>query len=198
MKEKDYIEDTILQNIDELNDNEPLDGHFARFEDKLNKQHKKKRKITLNVVWKVAAAVVFVLLVSNQALIYFSPNNQGAFMSDNNNSEISLASLSSEYEEVEFYYTSAINTGINQWNNLNAEGLISEEEQVMMEEELNEFDLMYKNLQKDLKTNPDDERVINAMLEYYQAKLSVINIIIDKLEEVKQKNTDYESSMLDI
>jgi hypothetical protein len=32
------------------------------------------------------------------------------------------------------------------------------------------------------------------MLEYYQAKLSVINMIVSKLEEVKQqqKNTEHE------
>jgi hypothetical protein len=199
MKEKDYIDDIILQNIDALNDNEPMDGHFARFEAKLNKQHKKKRKITLNVVWKVAAAIVFVLLASNQAFIYFSPDNKGMFMSENNNSGISLASVSSEYKEVEFYYTSAINSGINQWNKLNAEGLISDDEQKLMDEELSEFETLYKNLQEDLKLNPNDERVINAMLEYYQAKLSVINLIVEKLEEVKeQKNINHESSITDI
>ena len=32
------------------------------------------------------------------------------------------------------------------------------------------------------------------MLEYYQVKLSVINMIVSKLEEVKQqKNTNYEN-----
>ncbi len=199
MKEKDYIDDLIHQNMEELNDNEPMEGHFARFEEKLNKQHKKKRKITLNVVWKVAAAIVFVLLASNQAFIYFSPNNQGMIPSKNTNKAMTLASLSTEYQEVEFYYTSAINTGIEQWEKLNAEGFISEEEQTLMKEELVEFETLYKNLQTDLQTNPNDERVINAMLEYYQAKLSVINIIVDKLEEVQQrKNINFESSVSDI
>ena len=101
MEEKDYIDDLIQQNIDDLNDSEPLEGHFARFEERLNKQHKKKRKITLNVVWKVAAAVVFVLLASNQAFIYLSPNGQGFFAPKNNEQRISLASVSQEYQEVE-------------------------------------------------------------------------------------------------
>ena len=57
----------------------------------------------------------------------------------------------------------------------------------MMNAELSEFEEMYKTLQSDLASNPNDERVINAMLEYYQAKLSVINMIVNKLEEVKQK-----------
>jgi len=194
MKEKDYIEDIILKNIEELNDNEPMEGHFARFEAKLNARNKKKRKITYNVVWKVAAAVIFVLLASNQAFIYFSPNNQGVFSKNNTANTVTLASISNEYKEVEFYYTNSINSGMEQWNQLNAEGLISEDEQAMMSEELAEFENLYKNLQKDLQSNPNDDRVINAMLEYYQAKLSVINIIVDKLKEVQQrKELSYES-----
>lgn len=195
MQKRDNIEDLIRQNIDELNDNEPLDGHFARFEEKLNKQHKRKRKITFNVVWKVAAVIVFVLLAGNQALIYFSPNKSGLFMSDNKKSNISLSSLSSEYKEVEFYYTSSINSGIEQWNKLKNQGLISEEEQEMMNEELNDFETLHKNLQQDLQLNPNDERVINAMLEYYQAKLSVINLIVDKLNDVQKQNKNTVSEL---
>lgn len=189
MKERDNIEDLITSRLSELNDNEPMDGHFERFQAKLNKQHKKSRKITLNVVWKVAAAVVFVFLATNQAFIYFSPNSQGIFSANPEQQNVTLASVSSEYEEVEYYYTSSINSGIDQWNKMNEAGLISEEEQEMMQEELSEFESLYKNLQTDLEQNPNDQRVINAMLEYYQAKLSVINIIIDKLEEVQERES---------
>jgi hypothetical protein len=105
-----------------------------------------------------------------------------------------LASVSPEYEEVEFYFTSAINGGLNQWEKLVSEGLISEDEQQMMNNELTEFEVVYKNLQADLSVNPNDERVIQAMLEYYQTKLSLINMIVEKLEEVKQKTkTNYET-----
>ena len=45
---------------------------------------------------------------------------------------------------------------------------------------------MYKSLQKDLAANPGDERIVNAMLEHYQTKLSLIRMIVGKLEEVKE------------
>ncbi len=185
MKAKDNIEEIILKNLEGLNDTEPGEGHFERFEARLKLQHKKK-KFSFSIVLKVAAAVVFVLLATNQAFIYFSADNQGLFSAKNNSTGFSLASVSPEYEEVEFYYTNAINVGLNQWNGLKSEGLISEEEQNMMNEELNEFEELQKGLQADLKANPQDERVINAMLEYYQAKLSVINMIVAKLQEVKE------------
>ena len=189
MKEKDYIEELIKKNYEALNDNEPAEGHFIRFEQKLKVQHKS-RKITLNSVLKVAAAVVFVLLLTNQAFIYFSPNSRGLILNAGKQKAVTLASVSPEYEEVEFYYTNSINTGLNQWNALNNEGFITEEEQAMMQDELEEFEELYKNLQNDLATNPNDERVINAMLEFYQTKLNLINMIVTKLEEVKQQKNN--------
>lgn len=194
MKAKDNIEEIIFKNLEALNETEPMDGHFERFEAKLKMQHKKK-KITFNVVWKVAAAVVFVLLATNQAFIYLAPNQQSSLLTATQNNEISLASVSEEYEEVEFYYTNAINVGLEKWNSLNVDGFISDDEQQMMDEELGEFEERYKILQDDLAANPNDERVINAMLEYYQAKLSIINMIVIKLEEVKLKNNNHETSI---
>ena len=198
MEKRDNIEELIIENIDALNDNEPMEGHFTRFEAKLNAQQKKTRKVNLRLIWKVAAAVVFVFLATNQAFIYFSPNNQGLFNPGNESQTVTLASISPEYGEVEYYYTSSINTGMEQWNKWLEEGMISEDEQNMMNEELAEFEDMYKNLQKDLAANPNDERVISAMLEYYQAKLSVINIIINKLEEVQQKTKEIEQEAMAI
>lgn len=185
MEKKDRIEELILENLEGLNDNEPMEGHFERFEAKLNLQHKKK-KINLSIVWKVAAVIAFAALLTNQVYIYFSNDNQGMLSSNiNRTSEFTLASVSPEYEEVEFYYTNAINVGLNQWNELKSQGLITDEQQDMMNEELKEFEELQSSIQSDLKANPHDERVINAMLEYYQAKLGVINMIVTKLEEVK-------------
>jgi hypothetical protein len=194
MKTRDNIEEIILKNLKDLNDHEPMDGHFERFQAKLNKQNKRKL-ITFSLIWKVAAAVVFVLLAVNQANIYFSPDKQNGNLAINN-PEFSLSSVSPEYKEVEFYYTNAISVGLNHWNTLKDDGFISETEQDLMNTELTEFEERFKNLQSDLAANPNDERVINAMLEYYQAKLEIINLIVNKLQEVKQqKNNSNENNI---
>ena len=186
MTEKDYIEKLISENLEGLNDNDPNEGHFERFEEKLIKQSKK-RTISLRFVLKIAAAIIFVFLAVNQGLIYFSAHNSNSGLK-NDGKEFSLASVSPEYEEVEFYYSNAINIGLNQWENMIGKGLISKEEQNMMDEELSDFGNIYESVRKDLEANPTDERVINAMIEYYRTKLGVINMIVNKLEEVKQKN----------
>jgi len=194
MKEKDYIEELIAKNLEGLNDNEPPAGHFERFESRLEDFQKRKKVISLNFIWKAAAAAMFAFLIVNQAIIWFSTDNNTQINETGN--QITLASVSPEYEEVEFYYTNAINVGLNEWERLMSEGLISEEEQQMMDAELSEFEQIFEKLQGDLATSPNDERVINAMLEYYQTKLSIIHMIIEKLEEVKQKtNTSHETEI---
>jgi len=186
----DDIEKLILDNLDRLNNQEPKEGHFERFEEKLNRRRKGRK--TLRIAWRVAAAAVFLLLAVNQALIYLAPVQE--------DESVTLGSISREYEDVEFYYTSSIEEGLTRWEQFEKVGLLTEEDKRMMDNELKEFENVLKGLQKELKANPNDERVINAMLMCYQNKLNVINLIINKLQEVKetmnQKENKYETSMI--
>lgn len=176
----DILEKTFRDNKAIFEDDAP-EGHFERFEQRLKQEQirpfYKQRKFYL----RVAAAVVFVLLVGNQVRMYMDrPAEQTA----------TLSSVSPEYGEAEFYYTSAINQGMQHWEQLTADGIISPEEQDMMKQEIAEFDATYKRLQEELASNPEDERVINAMLELYQTRLSIINLIINKLEDIKKLKED--------
>ena len=174
----DELERLILNNRHSILDEEPLDGHFERFEARLQKAAKPSHKIKIQALMKIAASIIFVLLVVNQARIYFAPKEKET---------LSLGSISKEYSEVEFYYTSSIKLGMNQWEKLKKEGLISVPEQEMMQKEQEEFDQMYQKLQEDLKANPNDERVINAILEYYQTRMNITTMIINKLQDIKKQ-----------
>ena len=179
MEKKDYIEELITVNLSVLNNKEPEEGHFERFREKLNQQ-----KMGISFSWrsagKVVAAVVFLFLAVNQARIWMAPEASSA---------VTLSAVSQEYAEVEFYYTSAIREGISNLDAMARTGVISEQENEIMQQEFAAFESRYAALQKELEANPRDERVINAMIGYYQAKLGVIQMILDKLQEVKQQNT---------
>ncbi len=173
----DLLEKAIRENRDAFDDEAPI-GHFDRFEEKLDRAFSKKKKLSPKFWLQVAAAVVFVLLIGNQVRMYLDREEV---------QPVSLASVSPEYGEAEFYYTAAIDQGLHEWDKLIKDGIISAEEQQAMEQEMKEFDETYSRLQNELKANPEDERVINAMLELYQAKLSIITMIITKLEDIKQQ-----------
>lgn len=173
----DELERLIINNRKSFDDREPRDGHFERFEARLQKASKPKRSINFRPLFRIAAIVVLALLAVNQARLWLAPNKH-----DN----ISLGSISPKYREVEFYYTTSIQTDMKQLTMLENEGLISDSEKQMFQKEQKEFDQMYQKLLEDLKANPNDERVINAMLEYYQARMNVLSLIVNKLKEVKQ------------
>ena len=173
----DELERLILNNRRSFEDDEPLEGHFGRFEARLQKAAKPSPIARLRPIFRIAAIVVFALLAVNQARLWFTPDKKDT---------LSLGSISPQYREVEFYYTTAIQTDIKQLTMLENEGLISDSEKQMFEKEQKEFDQMYLKLLEDLKANPDDERVINAMLEYYQSRMNVLSMIVTKLKEVKQ------------
>jgi hypothetical protein len=186
MEKKDYIERIITDNLDGLNSLEPPDGHFERFQKRL-KDESKTKTFRWNMVWKVAAAVVFVFLAVNQTRLWLIPEEH---------KPVTLSSISPEYAEVEFYYTSSIRNGLNTMNSLSDDGVISKEENQILQEEFEAFESRYQSLQKDLQAHPDDQRVINAMIEYYQDKMEVIAMILNKLQEVKQKkNKSHETEI---
>ena len=174
----DDLDRLILKNRDSFHTEEPLEGHFERFEARLKKNKKPDRIVTFMTIVKVAAVVIFAILAVNQGRIYFFPERQET---------LTLGSISEEYREVEFYYTNSIQQGMNQWNSYKQEGLISESEQEMMKQEQQEFDQIYQKLLQDLKANPNDERVINALIEYYQTRMNVLSIITSKLQEIKEQ-----------
>jgi cytochrome c-type biogenesis protein CcmH/NrfG len=187
---KDLLEKMIRDNKNALEEDAPM-GHFERFEAKLDKEFKHRNKFGAKFYLQLAASLVFVLLLGNQLRIYFAPEQP-----KQHEETMTLSSVSDEYREVEFYFTSAINQGMTEWDKLIEAGFISEADQQMMTNEINEFDRMQEQLQKELQANPDDERVINAMLDYYQARLSITTLIIDKLKEVKnQKLTHNETEI---
>ena len=185
----DPLKNMIQKNKDAF-EMEPPEGHFERFQMKLETTPVKKKWMSTRSWSEIAAAVLIIILAGNQARIYFSND------STEKTRLLTLSSVSPEYSEVEYYYISAIDEGMSHWEKLRKQGMISPKEQKMMEIEMKEFDDTYVRLQKDLEANPEDERVINAMLEVYQSRLSIITLIINKLETIKQqKKTNHETEI---
>jgi hypothetical protein len=48
------------------------------------------------------------------------------------------------------------------------------------------MDRQAANIKKDLMQNPDDERVQNAIINYYQVKLEFLDMMISRAGETKK------------
>ena len=159
-------------------DQEPKEGHLERFGEKLNGL-KIRRKGSYSTLFIKIAAVLIIALLSADLVVRFLDKKP----------EIKeTADRKSDLGEATFYYTRKINTGIRDLEKMAGEGIGSKKEIIQIKHELSEMDSLFVNLKQEYQANPNDERIINAMIEYYQTKLDIVNTIKTDLENVKHFN----------
>ena len=158
----------------------PREGHEERFMQKLDRQPV--RKIHFRHIIQVAASIAIILA---SAFVIIRHNNSGNKMAQE---EIPAALL-----EADIYYITQVNARYDQIRDFSFDN--SEEKTVLLDE-LKDLDAYHQQLMNDLKANPDDGRVINAMIRHYQIKLEVMDQIIIQLNQIKtetSKNHENES-----
>ncbi|HBF87556.1 MAG TPA: hypothetical protein DDX39_02850 [Bacteroidales bacterium] len=171
----------IINNNRELFDSEePSEKHFARFSKILEKRNTKKRNIFFYA--KAASIMILIALSSLWTYEHLIPEQK----------QTQFIVCNSELNEVEVYYTSKIASKISSIKNMNF--LESELEKEILLSELHQMDTVKQYLEKELKANPNDERIISALIVHYQTKLHVIDNILSKLKMVEtKKQKNYES-----
>lgn len=99
---------------------------------------------------------------------------------------MTLGDVSPQYKEVENYYIHQVS--LMQSEIVTVDLKNNPAQKVILMKEMKSMDSVYVQLQKELKANPDDERIINAMIEHYQTKLEVMTIIVNQLESIRNEN----------
>ncbi len=172
------IEEIIRENRNLFEDAEPMDGHIERFNWKLEKRlHSKETKRSI-VPYLLRAAVVTVLVTLSSLWVWdhFIRADKG----------MTLGEVSPQYREVENYYIHQVN--MMEGEIKNDEATSSPEQKAELQKELQSMDSAYVQLKKELKANPSDERIINAMIEHYQTKVEVMSYIVSQLKAIRNEN----------
>jgi hypothetical protein len=173
------IEDIIRNSLDTFIEEEPSVGHFERFNRKLEiicQANAPKRSI---VPYLLKAAVVTLLVTLSSLWTWDHFIRPGS-------SRTTLSQVSPEYKEVESYYVHQVNLAEDEIVNVDLTN--SPEQKEVLLNEMNNMDSVYVSLQKELKANPGDERIINAMIEHYQTKLEVMTYIVSQLKTIQNDN----------
>lgn len=153
---------------------EPENGHFERFENKLNAT-KKSDKISWK--WLSVAASVFLLIG-----FWFGKTQQSK--------TIDLADVSPKMKEVQGYFVATIHQKTKALKNnktLENELIIKETLQ-----QLESLENEYQQLLKELNKQGNQEKIINFMIENYQLRLEILENMLKKINQIKQfKNEIY-------
>jgi hypothetical protein len=173
------IEDIIRGNKDLFEDAEPSKGHIERFNAMLEVRFRKEAPKRSIVPYLLRAAVVTLLVTLSSLWIYDNFLSSGS-------SRMALGDVSPQYKEVENYYIHQVNMMEGEITDANL--FSSPEQKKMLMKEMESMDSVYVSLQKELKRNPNDDRIINAMIEHYQTKVDVMNYIINQLKSIRNEN----------
>lgn len=173
------IEEIIRTNKDFFEDTEPSNGHLERFNRKLEIRFQKNAPRRSIVPYLLKAAVVTLLVTLSSLYTWDHFIRPGR-------SRMTLGQVSPQYKEVENYYIHQVN--LMEGEIVNVDLVNNPEQKTALMNEMKSMDSVYVSLQKELKANPNDERIINAMIEHYQTKLDIMTYIVNQLKSIRNDN----------
>lgn len=175
----ELFEQNIRNIREEIQNDLPSEGHFDRFELKLSQNSRNHSNYWIGFLSGMVAVIVIGII------LFLQPGKKP-------NNSMMVSNLSGKNAEVEFYYTHSINQQTRKLNEYSNKFGSNDPSLKMLIKELEEYDHTYSQICKELQTTPNDERVINALITYYQTKLEIINKILNEIENkhVKQKENE--------
>ncbi|MBO7433609.1 MAG: hypothetical protein J6U13_07665 [Salinivirgaceae bacterium] len=201
----DELKSFFEQNRNLFDTEEPLAGHFERFQQRLEAEHKQRNRFNYRRIMYVAASVVVAVIVSVEAFSALfgkgvetiqsgveTIQNEVAELNINSTNEFVRqttqnvkSKLNPEYRETQKYYITEVDNRLDQ---IKATSM-DEEQKAELLKELSEMDELFAKLQKELKSSPDNQVLIEAMINHYKMKIEVMNQIINNLNSIKTLNT---------
>jgi len=174
------LEKHIKQQRLQLDADAPREGHEERFRQMLHYQPV--RKINFRHGLQIAASIAVILA---SAVMLIRSNKSG--------DKVAVNEIPASVIEADQYYATQVAYRVDQIKQFEFH---DNREKTLLLEELEELDTFQQQLMIDLEANPDDERVINALINHYQEKLDVMDQIIYQLNQLKtqmNKNNENES-----
>ncbi len=173
------LEQRITKNKELFDVNEPEDGHFDRFQDRLKEIHKPEKSIQKRWYFsglQVAASVLILLAVTFVLFLY-------------NNGSISLFApeISPELAEVTNYYTSITQEKLAKIEELSQS---DEEAKKLKQTALMNVDAIGEQtqvLEKEYIDSNKDTRVFGAIVNNYRLLASALDKVIENMNDVQQK-----------
>jgi len=152
------------------------EGHQGRFLDKLNNQPKAENNNMVYLKRVISIAAVLAIIVTI-----------GGLFINTNVAAAGLASVSPEMEQTQSFFTATINHELKTLRQFNAP-----ETKALVQDALKQLEILegkYEILKNDLVESGNDKRVIYAMIRNFQNRIELLEQVINKIEEVKNLNT---------
>lgn len=186
----DQLEKFVLDHRDEFDDLEPREDLFKELDTT-------DRKIIQFRSWKIISRIAAAMVIFSLgfALNEFVSSDSNHLFANDREINMENDSLRLAFEEMQFYYTSQINSVKDEIILLsNSDEVISEE----LDFQMQEFNTIFEELKNDLKDQANDEEVIEAMILNYRVKLRLLEDMKAQLNSSNQEGEEVQYETIDI
>jgi hypothetical protein len=174
MDDMKTLKDFIEQHAGMFDSEEPDQGHLERLRIRINAVQDEGKHKTRIVLLRIAAVAVLSVFISYMAFKEFGLIDQQL-----NNRTSGM--LNQELNEAEQFYTSQLSIYYIKIQKLCFNNDQAEKKQVL--QELSAMDDQVQLMKHDLKQNPDDERIVHAIINFYQVKIELMDVIIARAQQ---------------
>jgi hypothetical protein len=173
-----HIENMNETSREFLNTEEPPEGHLDRFGQKLKIQNQRRRFI--HRVYSAAriAAIIIIVVISAVLIKY----NQSAGKANN----IAKLTETRELRETEQFYSRLLEISYDRIRQIN---FPDETQKAKILEDIKQKDESYSKIEEELQSDPSNELAQQAIINYYQTRLEVVNNIVANLKQVLNNNS---------
>ena len=171
------IENTLEQYREFFDSGEPSEQHFEKFTQKLKIQNRRRNLIhTVYSVGRIAAIIIIVVI----SAVWFKYNQ-----TTKENSVANLAKTQ-EIKEAEQFYSRLLEIS---YENIKKINFPDEAQKTKVLDDISQKDESFTRIKEDLQTDPDNEMAQQAMINYYETRLEVVNHIVANLKQILNNNS---------
>ncbi len=172
----DPLEKFITQNRNLFDDAEPDPGHFKRFEARLRSEERKTYFISSRPVMLRIAASLAVLIAFAFLFAWSARQNYFGFFP----SRPSTGQIPEEVRDALSYYDGRVNERLTRIISLEKKCPAGKDISDKARDQIQALDAESNDLKNTLKDNPQNERVIAALIQNQQMKESILDEMIRK------------------
>lgn len=168
---KDNLEEYIKNNRESFDFHEPSEDIW----NKISKPDKK-NKFSSYTWFSIAASILVVISFS---VFYYSFHNQKMAIELSASNDSTQYSLPTEIQEAEIFYTTLINKKMSELGSIeNSDSEIIND----VNNDFNQLDSIYIDLKNELNSNVANEELIEAMIQNYRTKLSILENLLTSIQ----------------
>jgi hypothetical protein len=166
------LDDYIRKNPELFDTDEPEAGHIERFHSRLQRES---RRHTVSILFKIAAVILLAFVIGYTVMQEHRQLSRGL-------NKVFAGAESSELKEAEQFYMVQLDLYYTKLEKLPFRNDGEQKRQIL--NELSFMDKEVRNMKRDLRQNPGDERIENAIINYYQVKLELMDMVITRTQNV--------------